>query len=74
MKEYETQTIDENEDKLKDHTKECTQCNDNVQKYCKYCEDNNQCSECYAGYTPNESGICVKCQNNCLNCNSNDLN
>ena len=73
MKEYETQTIDDKEeDILKEYSKICTQCDDITQKYCKYCND-NKCSECYAGYVPNENGKCVSCSNNCLKCNYNDL-
>ena len=73
MKEYETQTIDQNEDILKEYTKACTLCNDEVHTNCKYCSDSSKCSECYAGYVPSESGTCIRCLNNCLNCNSNDL-
>ena len=72
LKIYETQTIDEEEEILNKYTKACTNCNDDVQKYCKYC-NNNKCDECYAGYVPNENGVCTKCSNNCLNCNTNDL-
>ena len=74
MKEYETQKIDENENILKEYTKACTQCNDNVHNYCKYCEDRNKCSECYAGYIPNKNGICIKCENSCLKCDEDDTN
>ena len=73
LQEYETQTIDKEEEILNKYTKACTNCTDDVQKYCKHCNDNNKCSECYAGYVPNENGICIKCSNNCLDCNSNDL-
>ena len=28
----------------------------------------NKCSECFAGYTPDKNGKCVKCEENCLKC------
>ena len=68
LKVYETQTINEEEEILNKHTKACSNCNDKVQKYCKYCTDKNTCTSCYAGYVPNENGICIKCSNNCLIC------
>ena len=47
FQEYETQTINEKEeDILKEYTKACTNCNDDVQKYCKNYQYNNKCSEC----------------------------
>ena len=74
IKEYETQQIDNNDNILREYTKACTQCNDDTHIFCKYCKNPNKCSECYAGYTPNENGICTKCSDNCLKCESNNLN
>ena len=73
VKDYETQEIDKDEDKLKEYTKVCSQCNEEAHNFCKYCEQKDKCSECYAGYIPNQNGKCIKCSNNCLKCDSNDL-
>lgn len=74
VKEYKTQLINGNEDKIKDYTRICTQCNSEVHNFCKYCEEKDKCSECYAGYIPDEKGLCVKCSDNCLKCDSKELN
>ena len=71
---YKTQIINENEDKIKDYTRICTRCNSEVHNFCKYCEKEDKCTECYAGYIPNEKGLCVKCSDNCLKCDSKELN
>ena len=73
VKEYKTQIINENEDKMQDYTRICTRCNSEVYNYCKYCEKKDKCSDCYAGYIPNEKGSCIKCSDNCLKCDSNEL-
>jgi len=71
---YEAQEIDPNENEIKKYTKFCTKCNEEVHDFCKYCNSPNECSECYAGYITNRNGKCVKCKNECLKCNEENLN
>ena len=68
LDEYETQTIDPNENKINIYTQICTKCNKEVHNNCKYCNIPEKCSECYAGFVLDGSGKCVKCKNNCLTC------
>ena len=74
VKDFETQMIDKDEDKLKEYTKVCSQCNDEVHNFCKFCAQKDKCSECYAGYIPDKNGKCIKCEKNCLKCDSKYLN
>ena len=71
LDDYETQTIDPNENKINKFTQLCTKCDKEAHNYCKYCEKSDKCSECFAGYRIDNNGICIKCEGNCLKCNEN---